>query len=261
MDNRKLKIFFRNDDVRGELDDSLIGLTTVCVKNGIPISHAIEPANLSNEVASWLKTQKANHPGLIEIVQHGYDHNLKNPHQKMEFGGDRGYDDQLNDIRKGLEIMDSTFGEQWYRVFTFPYGTFNSETLKAVDSLGYKAISSKIKFSFKAQIKNSIGKLLGQDMLMGKKINYHPGVRKGYNFREISVSANLIRKYTGPSTADHYSLEEILGQIDLAAKHTDTIGVLFHHRFHGDHLGLTDKLIGSLKDRGCRFVTFKELTE
>ncbi|PKP46548.1 MAG: hypothetical protein CVT94_14325 [Bacteroidetes bacterium HGW-Bacteroidetes-11] len=259
MNGKQKVIFFRNDDVRDVLDESLINLTELCIKHHVPISHAVEPANLSAEVAEWLIAKKKQHPDIVEIIQHGYNHNCGNPHQKMEFGGNRGFDDQFNDIKKGKEILDSTFGNLWNPVFTFPYGTFNQETLKAVDALDYKIISSKIKFDFKARLKNFSGKLLGKDLILGKKINFHPDFRKGYKFREISVSANLIKKYTGESTADHFSLDEIMEQVTLAAKYTNVIGVLFHHRFHGDHLELTEKLILQLKEKGYRFSTFRDI--
>jgi len=252
-------VFFRNDDVRDRLDSSLIDLTMLCIEHQVPIQHAVEPANVTSEVAEWLIGIKKQHPDLIEIIQHGYSHNLKNPQQKMEFGGKRGYQDQYDDIKKGKEIMDHTFGHLWEPIFTFPYGTFNEHTLMAINNLGYKAISSKIKFTFKGQIKNRLGKLLGKDMLVGKHISYHPGLHNGYQFREISVSANLIRSYTGETTAEHYALEDILKQITTAGIHTDIIGVLFHHRFHANVLNLTAQLINTLRDKGYSFSTLSNL--
>lgn len=260
MNGKQKVIFFRNDDVRNVLDETLISLTELCVNHHVPIAHAVEPGNVSKEVVEWLITEKKKHPGLIEIIQHGYNHNLLNPSQKMEFGGKRSYKDQFDDLKKGKEIMNQEFGDLWSPVFTFPYGTFNQETLKAIDELDYKIISSKIKFDFKARLKNFSGKLLGKDLILGKKINFHPDFRKGYKFREISVSVNLIRKYTGESIADHFSLDDIMEQVILASKYTDLIGILFHHRFHGDHLELTEKLILQLKERGYRFSTFIDIT-
>lgn len=259
MKQNKAVIFFRNDDVRDKLDNELIKLTELCVQHKVPISHAVEPANITREVVDWLISAKNQHPDLIEIIQHGYNHNLQNPSMKMEFGGNRDFQDQLNDLRKGKEMMDAYFGNLWSPVFSFPYGTYNQHTLKAIDQLKYQAISSKIQFMLKIRLKNFTGKLLGKDTLLGKKINYHPDKRNGYNFREISVSANLIKKYTGPSTADHYSLDEIYEQISLAKKHTGIIGVLFHHRFHTKHFELTENLILKLKDQGFRFSTINDI--
>lgn len=259
MGRKKAVVFFRNDDVRDKLDDSLIRLTEVCMKYGVSISHAVEPANVTEEVVDWLISQKKQYPGLVEIIQHGYSHNLANPGQKMEFGGNRTFDDQFADLKKGKEIMDKLFGDLWSPVFTFPYGTYNQATLKAIEQLGYHTISSKMQYSSKVRLKNFVGKLLGKDILMGKKINYHPGIRKGYNLREISVSANLIKKYHGENLADHYTLEEIKAQVRLALKHTGVLGVLFHHRYHGDQIGLTEDLIIYLKKKGVRFSTISNI--
>ncbi|MFH1119565.1 MAG: DUF2334 domain-containing protein [Bacteroidota bacterium] len=259
MSRKKTVVFFRNDDVRDKLDESLIRLTEVCMKHGVSISHAVEPANVSEEVVDWLISQKKQFPGLVEIIQHGYDHNLANPGQKMEFGGNRSFDDQYKDLKKGKETMDRLFGDLWSPIFTFPYGTYNLSTLKAIDQLGYHTISSKMQFSIKVRLKNFVGKLLGKDILFGKKINYHPGPRKGYKFREISVSANLIKRYTGEAEADHYTLEEIRRQVKRAMNYTGIIGILFHHRFHANHIELTEELIIYLKKKGVRFSTISNI--
>ncbi|MBK6963891.1 MAG: DUF2334 domain-containing protein [Bacteroidales bacterium] len=259
MENKKPVVFFRNDDVRDSLDSSLIEFTNLILGHGVPVSHAAEPANISKEVAEWLNSKKNEFPGLLEIIQHGYDHNLNNPTEKMEFGGNREYGDQLKDIAEGKKLMDTYFRNNWTHVFTFPYGTYNQATLKAVNDSGYEAISSKIQFSTRSRVKNKVGKMLGKDIILGKKVNYHPGTRKGYRFKEISVSANLIKKYTGLSTADHYSLNEIKEQIRIAGKYTSTIGVLFHHRFHHKHLSLINDLIIHLKAEKFRFQTFAEM--
>lgn len=259
MRKKKIVVFFRNDDVRDKLDDSLIRLTGICTKYGVSIAHAVEPANVSEEVVDWLISQKKQYPGLVEIIQHGYSHNLENPGQKMEFGGNRSFEDQFADLKKGKELMDKYFGDLWSPVFTFPYGTYNQATLKAIEQLGYHTISSKMQYSFKVRMKNFAGKLLGKDVLMGKKINYHPGIRKGYNFREISVSANLIKRYRGENLADHYTLDEIKTQVRMALKYTHILGVLFHHRYHGDHIGLTEELIIYLRKLGVRFSTISNM--
>lgn len=261
MNKNKKLLFFRNDDVRHTLDQALIDLTQLCIDHKVPISHAVEPANVTPDVSKWLIGMKKQFPDLIEIIQHGYNHNLANPDQKMEFGGNRGYQEQYDDIKKGQEIMNRVFGNLWEPIFTFPYGTFNTHTLKAIDDLGYKAISSKIKFTYKGRLKNVLGRLMRKDVLLGKKINYHPGVRPNYKFREISVSANLIKHYTGESTAEHYTLAEIMGQIRESNRYTNITGILFHHRFHKDNLQLTASLIGTMKDEGYTFCTIREIIQ
>lgn len=259
MDNEKPIVFFRNDDVRNSPDHSLIDITDLFILNKVPISHAVEPANVSQEIVDWLIDKKKEFPDLIEIIQHGFNHNINNPGLKMEFGGKRGFEDQLFDIKKGVELMNTYFHNLWTPVFTFPYGTYNRNSLKAISACGYKILSSKIKFSKKARVKNFLGRTFGIDEFRGKQVNYHPGIRKNYGFREISVSVNLIKRYTGSNTAIHYDLENIINQIKLAQKHTGIIGILLHHRFHENEMQLITGLIQYLKQSEFSFTTFNEL--
>lgn len=255
----KKYVFLRNDDVRDRLDKELIDLTAICLKHRVPISHAVEPANVSKEVVDWLINVKKKFPREIEIIQHGYDHNKNNPTLKFEFGNTRTFYDQLQSIREGKRLMDLYFGSLWNQVFTFPYGTFNSGTLKALKQEKYKAISSKIEYSTRNQIKNIVGKSLNMDFIFGKKINYHPNTRRKYGFQELSVSANLIKSYKNSTLATHYSLEEIENQINKASKYTNVIGILFHHRFHTDQMSNVEQLIERLKSRDFIFSTIGSL--
>lgn len=241
-------IFLRNDDVRDSLDKELVQMTNLCIKYDVPISHAVEPANITQEVIDWLLEVKKQYPQLVEIIQHGYDHNRKHPELKMEFGGNRTYADQLSSIYKGKELMDTFFGDQWDPVFTFPYGTYNKDTLRAIDKLGYRAISSKINFSPRNLIKNKLGKLLNRDFLFDKKISYHSQNRNHFGFKELSVSANLIHKYLDSNHAVHYSKTDILEQIRQSGQFTKNIGILFHHRFHCDQINMIEELIVHLKE-------------
>ncbi len=258
-DNNRPIIFFRNDDLRNSLDNSLIEITDLFILNGTPISHAVEPANVSHDVVNWLIDKKNEFPDLIEIIQHGFNHNIDNPGLKMEFGGKRGFEDQLSDIKKGVELMNSYFHNLWTPVFTFPYGTYNRNSLKALSDCDYKILSSKIQFSNKARIKNFLGRTFAIDDFFGKQVNYHPGNRKNYGFREISVSVNLIKRYTGYNTAIHYDLESIINQIQLARKHTGIIGILLHHRFHENEMQLINGLIQYLKQSDFLFSTFNKM--
>lgn len=242
-------IFLRNDDVRDSLDKELIDLTYLCLKHNVPISHAVEPANITPEVIDWLIEVKKQYPQLLEIIQHGYDHNRKYPEKKMEFGGTRTYADQFSSIQKGKELMDKFFGDKWNPIFTFPYGTYNEDTLRVIDKLGYEAISSKINFSIKNQFKNKVGNLLSRDFLFNKKVSYHGESRNHFGFKELSVSVNLIHRYIDSNNANHYSKTNILEQISQSERFTKNIGILFHHRFHTDQFNLIEEIIVHLKEK------------
>ncbi|HLN53768.1 MAG TPA: DUF2334 domain-containing protein [Lentimicrobium sp.] len=251
-------IFLRNDDVRDKLDKELVRLTEICLDLNIPISHAVEPANISKEVSEWLLMIKRNYPHQIEIIQHGYNHNLQNPDLKMEFGGNRSFEDQFQTMSSGKKLMDKYFKDKWSPVFTFPYGTFNQSTLEVIEKLGYTAISSKIDFTPKNMIKNRIGSILKKDFILNKKISYHPGRRSKYKFREISVSANFIKKYLDENNAEHFTPHEVISQIKRSSRHTNIIGLLFHHRFHTNELNKIEETLKTLKEI-YRFSTIMNL--
>lgn len=85
-----MKLFLRNDDVRGVLDGSLVYLTDRVVEHGLIITHAVEPANVSGTVVDWLLQMQEEYPSHVEIIQHGFDHQLKtSPPVRGEFGGGR----------------------------------------------------------------------------------------------------------------------------------------------------------------------------
>ena len=72
-----IKYFFlRDDDIRSPLDNNLIKLLELLIQLNIPISLAVEPANIDNQMSEWLLNQKERYPHLIEIIQHRYNHNL-----------------------------------------------------------------------------------------------------------------------------------------------------------------------------------------
>ncbi len=243
MSNIKPIFFFRNDDVRESLDESLIRLTELFLKHEIPLAHAVEPANVSKEVSDWLLGIKIKHPELIGIIQHGYDHNHKHPSRKMEFGGKRTYQDQLTDILKGKDLMNKYFNDLWNPIFTFPYGTFNEATIKALAESGYSGFSSKIKFEFKSRLKDKSGRLLGRNTIFNRMVSYHPGYYSSYGIKEISVSVNPIRTYINSADAIHYPFNEIHKQIKTSIKYTRFIGVLLHHRYHHNYLNTLEEIL------------------
>lgn len=257
----KKYVFFRNDDLRDVLDAELINITELFIKHKIPIIHAVEPFNISKEVSDWLYDIKKKYPDLIEIIQHGYHHNLNNQFDYgMEFGDKRSYNDQYDDLQKGSTQMDTLFSDQWEKIMTFPYGSYNRNTLKAINDLNYTAISTSIDFSKKHRIKDLIGRTLRQHILLTKKISYHNQKRKPFNFYDYAISINLIKKYLGYDEALHYSLDELISKTNFSLKHTDLIGILLHHRFHKeDYMSTMENYIKYLKDNNFTFVKFSDI--
>lgn len=236
-----INIFFRNDDVRNKLDDSLIRLTDLFIKRKIPICHAVEPANVGDEVVKWLIGIKEEYPNLIEIVQHGYAHKLNykkiiwGKEKKGEFGGNRSYSDQKKEILMGKNLMDQYFRDKWFPLFTFPFGARNKASLKAVNDAGFFVINGSLGISTQQQFLYSIGRFFNRETFMGFKISYHLLHRKGTHLFQIDTSISLIDEFLDEETGAVFpSLDEIKEKTAKYLQHVNYVGIVLHHRYHDD---------------------------
>lgn len=226
-------IFIRNDDIRSTLDQSLIYLTDAILSAGLCVSHAVEPANVSAEVAEWLILKKEEHPDGVEIIQHGVDHKIKTkPPIRGEFGGSRGYMEQLLEIEKGCKRMDQLFGNQWSRVFSFPYGSYNMDTIRALQSLNYRIISTGMRFSYKRRILNAVGKILRKKSIGKRNIVYTNQIIPGTSIYEIPVVLNCTKTQTALNSAIQKNTEELISSWRSLPAKMHKIGLLCHHRFY-----------------------------
>lgn len=232
-------IFIRNDDVRGTLDKELIQLVDLNIKHNIPISLTVEPANVTKEVVDWLLEKKRDYPQLIELVQHGYDHGLKFENmvggklKKGEFGGDRTYEDQYADIKKGKEIMDKLFDDKWFPLFTFPFGARNKSTINAVNDAGFFAVNGSMGITKKHKLFYAIGRLLNKEVLKGRKISYNLRYKKGTKLFQIDTALGVIKKYHNDDIdADIYTLDELKQKTLAYLNETSNVGIVLHHRYH-----------------------------
>ncbi|MCX6163656.1 MAG: polysaccharide deacetylase family protein [Ignavibacteriae bacterium] len=243
-------IFFRNDDLRNKLDDSLLKITDLFIKYEIPITHSVEPANVSEEVVNWLIDVKQKHPDLIEIMQHGYEHRNKNNNKKGEFGGQRGYDEQYKDISRGKALMDKYFGDLWFSAFNFPYGPYNPAAIKAVNDCRFKVLNSHYNARISRKIFYSIGHLLRKGYLFDHHISWNLDYYPGTNLFEIDMNVGFIKKYVNEQEESMmHSLEEL---IEDTKKYFNqkTIGVLIHHRYHNtpDKIAFIENYLKWCKD-------------
>ncbi len=232
-------IFFRNDDVRDKLDKSLKAITMMFICHGIPITHAVEPANITEEVAEWLLKMKEQYPEHIDIMQHGYDHTVKNKIKKGEFGGQRTYSEQLHDIKKGKELMDKWFGNLWFDAFNFPYAPYNPAAIKAVNDCGYKVINSHFNSKLSRKVFYKLGHMLNKGYLLNHHVSWNLDFYPDTNLFEIDMNVGFIKKYYNESyDCEMMDLQEIIDDT-IRYKKYRTIGVLLHHRYHNTESKLT----------------------
>ncbi len=254
--------FFRNDDVRDNLDQSLVDITDIFIKNEIPITHAVEPANLTPEVVAWLIEVKKSYPELIGIMQHGYDHKVKNKHKKGEFGGQRSYEEQYQEIWKGRELMDIYFGDVWFPAFNFPYAPYNRASIRALDDLGYKVLNSHYNIDWKRRIFYFLGHLLGRGLLLNHHVSWNMNKYPGTSMYEISMSISFIKRYINEETdCELYSYEDLCSQIDRYMLCPYPVGLLLHHRYHTaqDSVVLISRVIDYLESKGAAAVSMEDI--
>lgn len=260
-------LFFRNDDVRGSLDKSLIEITEAFVQNEIPVSHAVEPANVTPEVIDWLKEQKKKYPNLIEIIQHGYNHklnvevNIGGKIRKGEFGGNRTYKEQFDDISAGKKLMEKYFGDMWFPAFTFPYGSRNEDAIKAVNDAGFKVVNGGYNPSLKYRILYAAGHLLRKKILFNRRISYNLSEIPGTNLVEIDMGFGFIKKYLDEDVnSDLHSFEFMKRKLENY-KGVKVTGVLLHHRYHdsGEKINLVKDFLSLCKEKKYTFLRQEDI--
>lgn len=229
--------YIRNDDVN-VLDDELVAVTSRCADEGVPITHAVEPANLTDEATQWLREVKARDPRLLEIMQHGFDHQKRD---RGEFGGVRPYDDQLNDLSRGKEIMLEAFAGDLFPCLNFPFGPYNRHSMRAADRLGFRVVSSHYNSRRSRRMWYALGHALNRGLVLGRHVSYHLDFYPGTGMFCVDMAVSVIERYLGEygsRTCVFHPLEEIKRRIDSFVPHTPVIGLLLHHRYHTDEASL-----------------------
>jgi len=222
-------VFFRNDDVglfsSEPVSSELVNLTQTFIEENIPISHGVVPEAVNEETVKWLLEVKSKYPHLIGIEQHGFSHTK---HEKGEFGGRRGYEEQKGDIMAGMEFMKHNFGVRFSWCFTSPWVKYNSHTKRICDELGFKVFSGGVSPKVQARVFNAIGRLFNLNVLGPKEVSYHRTRRfdqKGFRIAEISPSIDVIKDYRERTLK---KLDAIRMRYDNCRKHFDVIGFLLH---------------------------------
>jgi hypothetical protein len=228
----KTQLFFRNDDVRGTLDKSLVEITNLFIQHKICITHAVEPANVTIEVSDWLMEMKKKNPGLIEIMQHGFDHSVKNKEKMGEFGGQRTYQEQYEDINRGYELMNQWFDEQWFHAFNFPFGPYNPEAMQALADNHFLVVNGSCGNDWKRNLFYTAAHMLRKEYFLGYRVPWNLRYRPISGIFEIDMNTGFIDKYYNEETSCKFFTLKEMQEDTLRFKRRKTIGVLLHHRYH-----------------------------
>lgn len=223
---------FRNDDVRSTIDKELVEMLNIFTSNKVPLTLAVEPANLTQEVVDWLLEKKNIFPNYVEIMQHGYDHTVKNKIRTGEFGGQRSYEEQYKEIMHGKEIMNNYFGDNWFEAFNYPFGEYNPAAMKAANDCGYKVVYSHFNAKISRRIFYKFGHLLNKGYIFNKHISWNLDFYPGTNLFEIDANISFIKKYIDEeTTSEMFTLEELIKKTKTYFNFP-VISLLAHHRYH-----------------------------
>ena len=226
-DNRTINVFFRNDDV--DVDEpALRQLLYTFWSLKTPLNLAVIPGLLTEACAALLKEYDR---AQFDLHQHGWRHiNHETTGRKCEFGVSRSYARQFKDIARGRQRMDEAFMQSWSRVFTPPWNRCTEDTYRALDQLGFEALS---------------------------KDSGKPPVT-GYRFREISVTFDLYRWKGEPAMK---SPENVFSELAAQVNELDIVGIMLHHKvMDASAFAFLEQLLETLSNcPNVRFHTFQSL--
>lgn len=196
---KTIPIFLRDDDI-DEDEETLRHLLDIALSRNVPMNLQIIPGKLTSSGIRLLKDFNRVNPDLVSLNQHGCSHlNHEMEGRKCEFGPSRSFQEQLEDISKGKDILEATFPMRFFPVFTPPWNRCTPDTFKVLHELGFPILS----------------KDLGEQPITG------------FSFTEISTSLDL---YTWKGGAKMKAPEDIVKLLLLQMTQLHVIGILLHHK-------------------------------
>ena len=225
--NNASRFFVRDDDV-GALTDELRSFVEVFLDRGIPVSYQIIPARLTSECAAFLLATRTSHPDLIEFGQHGLHHQMtvRGRALKREFGPERPYAQQSADIKQGLATLERFLGDA-PQVFTPPQHKFDRSTVLAAAAAGHRVFSASCYSTPHHRLAYWLGRRLGATSFRHHGVSYHGRRRPEAGIDEISIAVAVDN-----GRSPLVSPSELRPQIDKALRHTDVVGLMFHHAIY-----------------------------
>lgn len=136
-----LNVVFRYDDPTLQPDSITQEMLVFFKEKNIPITIALIPCDANEEYiaptdSNWLYLLQGDN---VEIALHGLTHQVIN--NAGEFGN-LSLDENYRRIYKGKQYVEKYFKS--VETFIPPFNAYNSETLKVLDSLNFKTISSDL---------------------------------------------------------------------------------------------------------------------
>lgn len=220
------EVFFRDDDV-GDWNDSLERVISLFLERNIPVNYQAVPTFLTQECVDHIRELRVRHPDMIYLNQHGYCHEqfIRGKHQWSEFAGNRSFVDQLETIRSGRKLLVHLLQEDFDPfIFTPPQHSYDQNTLRALEQLGYEILSASFYPKLLPQLVYFLGRKLHMTSVHGRGISSHGCWRCDSRLFELSVSVAL--DDAGPIRG---SVDQLLNEFNAAKKYSRQIGIMLHH--------------------------------
>jgi len=227
--NHGIRYFIRDDDV-GDLTDGLKVFAETFALLRIPVSYQIIPSKLTARCANFLLSIYRDYPGLVEFGQHGLNHEmiLKGRAVKREFGPERSFLEQSEDIRKGLDVLRGHLGSQCtISVFTPPQHKYDGNTVRAAVASGHKIFSAAYYASFRHQAAYALGQRLGIGSFHHYGISYHNAFRPEADILEVSISVAV-----DDGQVIRTESRRLLKSVTAASAYSKVVGLMFHHKMY-----------------------------
>lgn len=101
----------------------------IAKEHGIPFTMFVITDNMNQDgVITWEEAKEMQDSGLVTIASHSINH--------PDFTGLQTEDAVFN-VKKSYEIIEQNIGKQIIKVFTYPYGLYTDEQIKALEDEGY----------------------------------------------------------------------------------------------------------------------------
>jgi len=229
-DGARRPFFVRDDDV-GELTDELENFAESFAAAGIPVSYQIIPSRLTQPCADYLLSLQEKYPELVDFGQHGLHHRmtLKGKELKREFGPERSFDEQVETIELGRDILRQRMGgvAEGIEVFTPPQHKYDGNTVKAAAAAGHRIFSAACYPTPHHQLAYSIGRGMGVGAVGCRGISYDGGLRPEAPILEMSIAIDVDDgRRLKRNAAD---VERALRSVAARRNH---VGLMFHHALY-----------------------------
>ncbi|MEA3514940.1 MAG: glycosyltransferase, partial [Nanoarchaeota archaeon] len=230
--NKPCRVFFRDDDVH-EVTDKFIDLNNLFSDKNIPIHYSVIPCTMSKNLIEYLNNIKKKQHN-IEIGQHGWSHKKHGDSVSYEFGDKRSYSEQYEDISKGRNKIESNFEINPNLVFTPPHNRLNSDTIKVLEKLDFRIISSSC-YS-----------------------DEYNKIRPPQKIRDIPICLDLFIKID-----DKWILKdkrELIKEFFIK-KQNGIVGIMIHHKFFSDkkEFELLNEFIDLMIREKVQFKSFAQI--